>query len=80
MTLGPGTWGGSIISDNVSAKHLMNFKRLAYETKPLNPPTGAPRAKKDETRQAPTGTASFGTGLSAEDVDRIAAEFNRSLK
>ena len=22
MTLGPGTWGGSIISDNVSAKHL----------------------------------------------------------
>ncbi|MHB9041355.1 MAG: aldehyde dehydrogenase family protein, partial [Melioribacteraceae bacterium] len=24
LTLGPGTWGGSIISENVTAKHLMN--------------------------------------------------------
>jgi acetaldehyde dehydrogenase (acetylating) len=36
MTLGPGTWGGSIISDNVSAKHLMNIKSLAFETSPIN--------------------------------------------
>jgi len=36
MTLGPGTWGGSIISDNVSAKHLMNIKSLAFETYPVN--------------------------------------------
>jgi hypothetical protein len=36
MTLGPGTWGGSIISDNVSAKHLMNIKSLAFETNPIN--------------------------------------------
>ncbi len=38
MTLGPGTFGGSIISDNVSAKHLINIKRLAFETRPINPP------------------------------------------
>lgn len=38
MTLGPGTFGGSIISDNLSAKHLINVKRLAFETKPINPP------------------------------------------
>ncbi len=37
MTLGPGTWGGSIVSDNVSARHLMNIKRLAFETHPVNP-------------------------------------------
>ncbi|MFA3782739.1 acetaldehyde dehydrogenase (acetylating) [Melioribacteraceae bacterium 4301-Me] len=37
MTLGPGTWGGSIISENVSAVHLMNIKTLAFETKSLNP-------------------------------------------
>lgn len=37
MTLGPGTWGGSIISDNVTARHLMNVKRLAFETNPINP-------------------------------------------
>jgi acetaldehyde dehydrogenase (acetylating) len=37
MTLGPGTLGGSIISDNVSPLHLLNIKRLAFETNPLNP-------------------------------------------
>ena len=36
MTLGPGTWGGSIISENVSAAHLMNVKTLAFETNPVN--------------------------------------------
>ncbi len=36
MTLGPGTWGGSIISDNVTAKHLMNVKSLAFETNSVN--------------------------------------------
>ncbi len=37
MTLGPGTIGGSIISDNITAKHLMNIKSLAFETNPINP-------------------------------------------
>ncbi|MBZ0196649.1 MAG: aldehyde dehydrogenase family protein [Ignavibacteriaceae bacterium] len=37
LTLGPGTWGGSIVSENVSAKHLMNIKYLAFETNPVNP-------------------------------------------
>lgn len=36
MTLGPGTWGGSIISENVTAKHLINIKHLAFETNPVN--------------------------------------------
>jgi acetaldehyde dehydrogenase (acetylating) len=36
MTLGPGTIGGSIISDNITAKHLMNIKALAFETNPVN--------------------------------------------
>ena len=36
MTLGCGTWGGSIISENVTAKHLINIKTLAFETHPLN--------------------------------------------
>src|SRR5690606_37889570 len=34
MTLGPGTLGGSIISDNVSPLHLLNVKRVAFETTP----------------------------------------------
>jgi acetaldehyde dehydrogenase (acetylating) len=32
MTLGCGGWGGNITSDNISPKHLLNIKRLAYET------------------------------------------------
>ncbi|WP_457651559.1 aldehyde dehydrogenase family protein, partial [Rhodocaloribacter sp.] len=43
MTLGPGTLGGSITSDNISPLHLLNVKRLAFETDPVNPPTGAAR-------------------------------------
>ena len=34
MTLGCGGWGGNITSDNISPKHLLNIKRLAYETTP----------------------------------------------
>ena len=36
LTLGVGTWGGSIISENVSAEHLMNIKTLAFEVNPVN--------------------------------------------
>jgi acetaldehyde dehydrogenase (acetylating) len=34
MTLGCGGWGGNITSDNISPRHLLNIKRLAYELKP----------------------------------------------
>jgi len=34
MTLGCGGYGGNITSDNISPKHLLNIKRLAYETRP----------------------------------------------
>jgi acetaldehyde dehydrogenase (acetylating) len=30
LTLGPGTWGGSSTSDNITPMHLLNVKRLAY--------------------------------------------------
>jgi acetaldehyde dehydrogenase (acetylating) len=34
MTLGCGGFGGNITSDNISPRHLLNIKRLAYETRP----------------------------------------------
>ncbi|HTP79321.1 MAG TPA: aldehyde dehydrogenase family protein [Bacteroidota bacterium] len=132
MTLGPGTFGGSIISENVSAKHLINIKRLAFETRPINPPEKfadrtAPAAKKDLPkatiyRIAPTGRSwmdeiderirlkagnvlqkaepagphaeerkpsdphslptqdkpvSFGSGISAEQIDQIVKDFKK---
>jgi acetaldehyde dehydrogenase (acetylating) len=34
MTLGCGGWGGNITSDNITPRHLLNIKRLAYEVRP----------------------------------------------
>ncbi len=36
MTLGCGSWGGNVTSDNVSPHHLMDIKRVAFETRPVN--------------------------------------------
>lgn len=37
LTLGPGGLGGAITGDNVTALHLVNIKRLAYELTPPPP-------------------------------------------
>lgn len=36
MTLGCGSWGGNVTSDNVSPIHLLDIKRVAFETKPIS--------------------------------------------
>ncbi len=38
MTLGCGSWGGNVTSDNLSPIHLMDIKRVAFETKPVQSP------------------------------------------
>jgi acetaldehyde dehydrogenase (acetylating) len=81
LTLGPGTWGGSIISENVTARHLMNIKKLAFETRPLNPagsavPVSTSVHRGDAQTASNDGTI-YGTALSADDVDRLAREFAR---
>ncbi|WP_028783835.1 acetaldehyde dehydrogenase (acetylating) [Thalassobacillus devorans] len=38
MTLGCGSYGGNITSDNITAKHLLNIKRLAYGIKDVEIP------------------------------------------
>jgi acetaldehyde dehydrogenase (acetylating) len=35
MTLGCGSWGGNVTSDNISPWHLMDIKRVAFETRPV---------------------------------------------
>src|SRR4029453_8633427 len=35
MPLGCGSWGGNVTSDNVSPLHLMEIKRVAFETRPV---------------------------------------------
>jgi acetaldehyde dehydrogenase (acetylating) len=51
MTLGCGSWGGNVTSDNISPRHLVDIKRIAFETKPINEAAEAPRPG---MRQAPT--------------------------
>ncbi|MFQ5650181.1 MAG: aldehyde dehydrogenase family protein [bacterium] len=58
MTLGCGSYGGNITSDNISAHHLMNIKRVAYETLPYSAPrngtTWRPTIRHDwQNREAP---------------------------
>jgi len=61
LTLGCGTWGGNITSDNIGPQHMINVKRLAYGTKPF----GA--ALVDQA------VAAAASGLSEADVKAIVA-------
>ena len=62
MTLGCGGWGGNITSDNISPRHLLNIKRLAYETRP------APRTGRSDG-VAPAGASSGGTLTGPDAMD-----------
>ena len=69
MTLGCGGYGGNITSDNISPKHLLNIKRLAYEVTPFA--TAGTLA-----RPAPPPASS--TGISAETLaTRVSAFLGR---
>jgi hypothetical protein len=48
MTLGCGGWGGNITSDNISPRHLLNLKRVAYGLRPPVASAPAPRASTPE--------------------------------
>ena len=90
MTLGPGTLGGSSTSDNISALHLINVKRLAYEIRAFRGnelttgklPDGKvpvvmqmPVDRKAEKAPAAPAPAAGRAPLSAEDVRAIVEEF-----
>jgi acetaldehyde dehydrogenase (acetylating) len=54
MTLGCGGYGGNITSDNISPRHLLNIKRLAYETTPAVTREEAVRAAAPPLPRAPS--------------------------
>ena len=83
MTLGCGGWGGNITSDNISPKHLLNIKRLAYETSPA---PERPRAEEAAGQGATMGARQAGslpkapaapreTGIAAESLARRIDQF-----
>jgi acyl-CoA reductase-like NAD-dependent aldehyde dehydrogenase len=53
MTLGCGSWGGNVTSDNISPLHLMDIKRVAFETKPVNAEQRAAAVRNGDTPPAP---------------------------
>ncbi len=67
MTLGCGSWGGNVTSDNVSPIHLMDIKRVAFETKPVG------------SRQSAIGSQQLAVGsrqsVKREDIAAIVDKF-----
>ena len=83
MTLGCGSWGGNVTSDNVSPLHLMDIKRVAWETKPVK---SARPAVSVSTAATPARAASqrpkevvVGTGAGQINRQEIAAIVDRFL-
>ena len=70
MTLGCGGWGGNITSDNISPRHLLNIKRLAYEIRPAVQTAAKPSrdAAPSEAPLPKAPTRSVSTGISAQTL------------
>ncbi|HQZ83315.1 MAG TPA: aldehyde dehydrogenase family protein [Pyrinomonadaceae bacterium] len=73
MTLGCGSWGGNVTSDNVSPIHLMDIKRVAFETKPIN--AGALSQK---PKAAFENVPAAGKKPKREDIAKIVDSFLRN--
>jgi acetaldehyde dehydrogenase (acetylating) len=84
MTLGCGGYGGNITSDNISPRHLLNIKRLAYEVTPVanrfergRPPasstSGTPRLAPQLPAVPPPPTG--GGGIPADVLTRRIDQF-----
>ncbi|MFP5263993.1 MAG: aldehyde dehydrogenase family protein [Blastocatellia bacterium] len=69
MTLGCGSWGGNVTSDNISPRHLMDVKRIAFETKPINQAAAQERVAGRATPGATVDRAAI-----AALVDRFLSE------
>jgi acetaldehyde dehydrogenase (acetylating) len=67
MTLGCGSWGGNVTSDNISPRHLVDIKRIAFETRPINQPAAT-------DRPAQRAAATVDRSEIAALVDRFLAE------
>jgi len=79
MTLGPGSWGGSITSDNITPLHLVNIKRLGEEIRPYVDPL---RRVSPQRISPPLATAAVAASrepaplaLGAVEVQRIVEQF-----
>ena len=70
MTLGCGSWGGNVTSDNISPRHLLDIKRIAFETRAINQ---VPATERPAVRAA-AGGVNVDRDAIAAMVDRFLAE------
>ena len=81
MTLGCGGYGGNITSDNISPRHLLNIKRLAYEITPAVSRFEGTQRSAGPTTVGPHDSGRVGAelapppGVSAEALSRRIDEF-----
>jgi acetaldehyde dehydrogenase (acetylating) len=73
MTLAPGGIGGAVVSDNITVQHVLNIKRVAYETR--RPPEAAWSAAhatdRGTSRPWSDGGPSSGEGIDPELIARV---------
>jgi acetaldehyde dehydrogenase (acetylating) len=67
MTLGCGGYGGNITSDNISPRHLLNIKRLAYEISPAS------------SRFERAGAARTDTAVAGISAEALSGQIDRFL-
>jgi acetaldehyde dehydrogenase (acetylating) len=75
MTLGCGGYGGNITSDNISPRHLLNIKRLAYEIAPAAVRHDATRAAAGTPPLPKAPVTAAPPGLTAESLSRRIDQF-----
>ncbi len=73
MTLGCGGYGGNITSDNISPRHLLNIKRLAYEVASV--PNRFERAAGKTGKGPSAPVRSLETGIAADVLTRRIDQF-----
>ena len=91
MTLGCGSWGGNVTSDNVSPLHLLDIKRVAFETRPVKsngrrsrlrqwprPPVTCPCAAPTPAAAQPTAKTQT-VGSAPQDQSRRDRCYRRSI-
>src|SRR4026209_1757095 len=70
MTLGCGSWGGNVTSDNISPLHLMDIKRVAFETRPVTV-VGEPPIPSFLVQSAPPRRADSSTQPLIDPLERM---------
>jgi acetaldehyde dehydrogenase (acetylating) len=77
MTLGCGSWGGNVTSDNVSPHHLMDIKRVAFETKPVgsSKPVLMNAPAPVQSASAPASQPATGQKVSRAEVASLVDKF-----